>query len=420
MKRRKTKKTKTKKNKQSTNQRIKHMNQPVLQTTMEILINNKGTLYQHKQIGAWAASIKAPFKVIDGEPRNRWSGAKIPAALWKQALAFMEWSQHETKAESLLHFLYHDGANQWTALVLPQEGYNGMTVKLLDDHENKLLAFQTLPQLPAGTWEIMGTLHHHCSAGAFQSGTDSNDEKSKEGIHITVGNMGSQQYSIHARTSFRGEMHDAVLADWFEMDTAGIPDTVIDTVLKYRLTQPTGVDWTADNLDAAPPFPLWWKDNVIKVERALSVYGGSTQGFQTGYYQGGQWIPFKNSGDSHKPYQSPQGKGKQSYHQGFRTIFERESDLVQDLTESAAILALGEDELLAALNFFSQNSDLIEAITTNGFEPADALELMAKECGWTITKEAVSPTTPPAMTEEQEEAWDMHSAHSGMWPNDER
>ncbi len=31
--------------------------------------------------------------------------------------------------------------------------------------------------------------HHHCSASAFQSGTDEENERGQDGLHITVGRM---------------------------------------------------------------------------------------------------------------------------------------------------------------------------------------------------------------------------------------
>lgn len=123
----------------------------------------------------------------------------------------------------------------------------------------------------AGGFIKFGTVHHHCSAGAFQSGTDSADEK-EMGVHITVGNIGSERHSIHARVSLtipgtlgadgkfltvaRHAYYHAVLGDWFDVAEASpcFPEEIRDQITKWILGTPEG----------ETTFPAQWATNLIK------------------------------------------------------------------------------------------------------------------------------------------------------------
>lgn len=227
-----------------------------------------GELFQEVEVGPWTGVTAVP-KPIERVPSNRWHGAKIPYDVFRQVLAFFEWSMEETKSETIVNLFLNEGTGEWQALVLPQAGYNGMTVKLIDDHPNRIPTYQRLGR----GWRPMGTVHHHCTASAFQSGTDSNDERSKEGIHVTIGDVTSRRYTIHARTSFREEMTSAILGDWFHAAEPAVygylPPSLHEEALEYQLTEPP-VDRS---------FPDWWKANVIKVERPVVIYNSRAPHF---------------------------------------------------------------------------------------------------------------------------------------------
>lgn len=220
------------------------------------LFIHENKLFRMVQAGDWSGVEEATVPSSSLTPSHRWYGGRIPEKLWREVLAFLEWSYKETKSEAIVNLCYHETKREWAALVLPQKGYTGMTAELMPEHPDTAPAFA---RLGAG-WEQFGTVHHHCDAAAFQSGTDSADERTKEGLHITVGNLGrSSGYSIHARTSFRRQMFDAVLDDWFkfpEVSLSDLPVEMAQCVLEYKLTRPNHRD---------RPFPDWWKSNVIRV-----------------------------------------------------------------------------------------------------------------------------------------------------------
>lgn len=219
------------------------------------LFKHKNILYSTIEAGPWAGLQATPIPEVTDVPTHRWTGAKIPVALVRQILAFFAWSMETTKSETVVHLMFHEDLG-WEAIVLPQEGHTGMTVKLLPDHENRTPTFQRLG-LPNGKpYHQMGTWHHHCSASAFQSGTDKSDELTKEGIHLTTGDLGKPKLSVHARASFRKTLTDVVLSDWFECGAAGVAEHLQAAQIQWELCQP------AADTDT---FPTWWTENVIKV-----------------------------------------------------------------------------------------------------------------------------------------------------------
>lgn len=232
------------------------------------VVKVKDKLFIQTEDGEWNPMIPLDVKEKP-EAAHGWSGKKIPMDKVAQVLAFFEWSYGETKSETMAHFYYHP-VHGWEVLVLPQKGYTGMTVSLVEDHPGAEEARQRLPGIwKDGTpwdesynirWRQVGTWHHHCTGMAFASGTDSHDEKTKEGLHVTIGGVSTGKYSIHMRTSFKGEILGADPADWFELEDVirdRIPADLHGEIIRRRLTMPpVGVD-----------FPEWWKANVIKVER---------------------------------------------------------------------------------------------------------------------------------------------------------
>lgn len=226
-------------------------------------------LFQAIEAGPWIGLAPVAVNEVKTDPVHRWRGRKISIDLWQDITAFFEWSYSETKSETVVHLFYHPEEG-WDALVLPQRGYTGMTIKLIDDHENRIPTYQ---RLGAG-WDLMGTVHHHCQGSAFMSSVDRADEKGKEGLHITVGYVGKEKYDLDCRASFRGEIMAVRLTDWFQLPSDApdwIPDEVLSTCLEAVLKKPKS--------DSA--FPEWWKENVIK-EVPTASYQAAGMGFRGG------------------------------------------------------------------------------------------------------------------------------------------
>tara|TARA_Y100001937_G_scaffold93805_1_gene127114 strand:+ start:67 stop:1164 length:1098 start_codon:yes stop_codon:yes gene_type:complete len=217
-----------------------------------------------------------PVDVDEDEPTLEWKGGKIPIAVWNQVLSFFKWSYDETHSETQVRLLYHPKDNHWVAWAFPQEHGTGMTAKEIDgDEKDKQRA-------RFAGYTACGTVHHHCSSGAFQSSVDHNNEISQDGVHITVGNMDKNMYDIHARVCRKGVMYGCDYSQWFEYpkEWDGIlPKRFISPALEEKLITPP----------SESSFPEEWKENLIKVERrpVHSTYKPrSNYGYQTNHYAG--------------------------------------------------------------------------------------------------------------------------------------
>jgi hypothetical protein len=81
---------------------------------------------------------------------------------------------------------YNPDTSEWKVIVNDQEGVGLHTEEI-----------ET--QVVEEPWCHFGSIHHHCNATAFQSGTDLADEYDSPGFHVTVGNLDEKLVSIHAR-----------------------------------------------------------------------------------------------------------------------------------------------------------------------------------------------------------------------------
>jgi len=242
------------------------------------IIQHEKKLFEHRDLGnGFVGHVPANINLLEATPSMRWSGAKIPLSVWKEIVAFFQWSYAETKSETQVRLLLNTDTGEYKAHAFPQKYGTGMTAKELSDNED--YSNQLNSQMSDGNWIKFGTVHHHCSAGAFQSGTDSADE-TEMGIHITLGNIGDARHSIHGRVSLTipGSLnpdgttatkashayYSARFSDWFEIPDLGIPvsDSIREEVAKHVLCTPEPDE---------SGFPELWAQNLIK-ESPKSAY----------------------------------------------------------------------------------------------------------------------------------------------------
>lgn len=215
------------------------------------LIRDKDKLYQKVEAGPWQGL--APIKATEGPIQHRWTGPKRTIEQHRQVLAFFEWSHQTHKSEALVYWLVN--GERWQPFAPPQKG-RGMTVKVVEDHPDYRASF-TRAGLEGG--ELMGTDHHHCSCSAFQSGTDSHDELSREGLHLTVGDLGKPNYSLHGRSSFRQLITGIDWSEWFAVpeEYQHFPAGVQAAILPHLLTA------AVPSCIPGQDFPEWWAENYL-------------------------------------------------------------------------------------------------------------------------------------------------------------
>lgn len=206
--------------------------------------------------------------VPEMDPFMSWRGARISMDVWQQVLAFFEWSP---KDEVQVRLFYNPDTARWAAWAFPQKP-NGMTTSEDDSHPDYAVQRAQF----RNPWILLGTIHHHCSANAFQSSVDTQNERNQDGVHITVGKIGSGEYDIHGRIILRSTQYEILWNQWFPVpaEARRWPWKLQKTVLDYFLKSPP---------PPGTPFPEQWKTNCVKPVAAPA----STRSWQGGGSSGG-------------------------------------------------------------------------------------------------------------------------------------
>ena len=110
---------------------------------------------------------------------------------------------------------------------------------------------------PSGDWRYFCTVHHHCSASAFQSGTDEANERNQDGLHLTVGRLDAERHDLHARFYLNENCFEPDLSAFWPLDpalAAQVPPTLHHELARYQMVEKVVVD-----------FPDAWRKNIVEV-----------------------------------------------------------------------------------------------------------------------------------------------------------
>ncbi len=232
-----------------------------------------------------------------------YTGPKISPNEWAQMMAFFEWTQATERSEAQVRLFVHP-VHGWKAWAFPQKGGTGMTIKEIDDHPAR--AAQRAQFADHDGCLYFGTVHHHCTCSAFQSGTDSADEQSQDGLHITIGNMDKPDRDIHCRLYLKGHKFEPIMDAFWNIgegitakanefkDLFGImPD--LDKTARRQMAKSSEILIATHGL--TPPaegflfFPAQWKDNYI-IDRPVVTqhhYEYDHRNSQSKYQSGNTW-----------------------------------------------------------------------------------------------------------------------------------
>lgn len=194
-------------------------------------IVSEDTLYQEVVHPFYTTYKKFTLPVRN--PNPHWTGPKIPFKLWQEMVAWCQVTQAKLKSEALVFLFLDTEKSEWKAWYLPQIT-SGMTVKADENHKDYTEQRKQFPDLQ------FGSLHHHCTMSAFASGTDQEDEKNREGLHFTVGNIGSKEHSLHYRfciegACYEGEAHEVIE---YSDDIARVPARYRDKIHADMVKEP--------------------------------------------------------------------------------------------------------------------------------------------------------------------------------------
>jgi len=185
-------------------------------------------------------------------------GKPIPMRMWHDIMHCMKQTQDEFNSEALVFLFYNADSNQPWSWWLPPQQTNGMTVKSLPNDPEYKKQRAEYPDL------MLGTVHHHCTSSAFQSGTDEADEVNREGLHFTIGHLDKDKVDVHFRMSLGGQCVDMDAHTYIEKvpspfkKNAKVSDQIYNAVVN-RMTQDAMIVHSPENKDYSHLF-----DNIHK------------------------------------------------------------------------------------------------------------------------------------------------------------
>lgn len=210
--------------------------------------------------------------IKESKAKFKYLGPKIPREVWEEVLSFFRWTWDTTKSESQARFYVNPILNTWAGWAYPQEAQTGMSAKELENDEAKKQREQFKP---SEGWYYLGTVHHHNTASAFQSSVDEANEKSQDGLHITIGCIDKDRHDLHARFYLNGSHFEPDMSLFWDIGDetrAAVPEALWDTVARFQMCKSSKLD-----------FPAEWKANLVEVKKTYTVSNGTYYRSGTGY-----------------------------------------------------------------------------------------------------------------------------------------
>jgi hypothetical protein len=205
-------------------------------------------------------NCRIDYEVKTAKGRLDYSGPKLTPELWHQVLSFFRWTHQEMHSESQVRLYVNHRLGRWGAWAFPQEARTGMNARELAVPETPGQAqgrFASWQSEPSDDWLYFGTVHHHCSASAFQSATDEQNEWNQDGLHLTVGRLDAEPHDVHARFYLDGHAYEPDLSRFWPVDpalVALVPPEVLPEVARFQMGAKVTVD-----------FPEAWRANLVEV-----------------------------------------------------------------------------------------------------------------------------------------------------------
>lgn len=228
---------------------------------MKLIKINKPQISESKEVPG-LLDCRMEYEVKSAKGRLEYAGPKFTPLLWHQVLSFFRWTHKEMQSESQVRLYVNPKLGRWGAWAFPQEARTGMGARELPTQETPEQArvrFASWQSEPSDDWLYFGTVHHHCSASAFQSSTDEQNEWNQDGLHLTVGRMDAEQHDLHARLYLDGNCFEPDLSQFWPIEASlasMVPPGMHSELAKFQMGSRVTVD-----------FPDAWRANVVEMER---------------------------------------------------------------------------------------------------------------------------------------------------------
>jgi len=256
---------------------------------MKLIKYNQTKISDEKSVpGLVSSQIEYEVKTATG--KLAYHGPKFTPDLWHQILSFFRWTFKEYSSECQVRLYVNVKLGRWAAWAFPQAARTGMTARELPVQETPEQAkerFASWQSEPSDDWLYFGTVHHHCSASAFQSSTDEQNEWNQDGLHITVGRMDGERHDLHARFYLGGNGYETDLSLFWAIDpelAEQVPAAMHHQLACYQMGAKVTVDfpdqWRHHLIESAPeprslvPYQRWDMEDLnlpllTRVDEAL-------------------------------------------------------------------------------------------------------------------------------------------------------
>jgi len=166
-------------------------------TNNTIYVHN-GIPLVHAQINSKISGfVPAIHTKLAEEPKLSVNVGKITLTQWRSVVSFFNEINKKEKSEAQVRLFYSDEKQDWKIWAFPQKSNTGMTTSELPEDPEWNEQWNSVTE--NGLYYQWGTIHSHCNAGAFASGTDKNDEANNPGLHITIGHLDKDLIDLDIR-----------------------------------------------------------------------------------------------------------------------------------------------------------------------------------------------------------------------------
>lgn len=270
-------------------------------------VSKEGKVLRKQALRLWEGDIPQFIEPNDN-PDIHWRGGRIHLGLLCQCLRFFRHGVDKYDSEVQLRLAYNENTGEWCATSFPQRVRRGtlaveeIKTTLLTPTQREQRDLATA-QLYEQGFTLNGTIHSHCNASAFQSGTDEKDETNQPGVHITLGHVSQDEIEVHGRVTYRGVQYPIHWNEWLDGIT-GMPDDSDKFVIALEKDRVNGYS-----------YPEQWDDTLYEAPTpsAYSRFTGASAGSAWPYcdydYDGGFGFGYSRGDNTQrKDYDSEWGK----------------------------------------------------------------------------------------------------------------
>ncbi len=165
------------------------------------VVANNG-VFMHKDTGIVKGLVKVPLTDIPMlgtlKTKVHLSLPKFPADQFSKCLQFFRavWHKHHSEAAVVLYF---NPTTKEYYLRCPKQSVSGASVRYgVFDNVPDPEELTFVREMRGKGFRQVGTIHSHCNFNAYHSGVDTADEARFDGIHLTIGHVDRENFSVAA------------------------------------------------------------------------------------------------------------------------------------------------------------------------------------------------------------------------------